>query len=139
MGAPAQSWQPEHLKQVLKWHAEEGARFHEPGWHSGYNELILNSRSINAQLPHSIAAFFTPKWQGTVSSTGTARFDIVKVHRDFVAHFLAADPHLREASLPPLVVFDPHDWEAPFELYDPIRGNAPPAKELGHTAGLPGA
>jgi len=34
-GAPATAWHPSDLRQLLMLHAEHGARWHEPGWHSG--------------------------------------------------------------------------------------------------------
>jgi len=34
-GAPATAWRPSDLKQLLTMHAQYGARWHAPGWHSG--------------------------------------------------------------------------------------------------------
>ena len=37
-GAPATAWSPDDLKALLEAHATSGAAWHEPGFHSGYNE-----------------------------------------------------------------------------------------------------
>ena len=83
------------------------SRYGGPGFHSGYNEVIVNSRSVNAALPRSILAFFVPigapqgssTW-GTLWTTGA--------HRVFLME------HGLTVEQVPLVQFDASNWDAPF-------------------------
>jgi hypothetical protein len=112
-GAPAAAWAPQDLKKLLELHAAKGALYHAPGWHSGYNEFILNSRQHNLYLPESIQAFFFPKGQSPQSwglGYGVP-VDVVELHRKFLQRYDKSDHEV------PLLVFDPANWEQPFERY----------------------
>lgn len=85
-GAPATAWSPKDLKLLLEAHALDGAGYHGPGFHSGYNEVIINSPKYDAQLPHAVQAFFYPKGFSTVTSDlgyGII-IDVVEAHRAFL-------------------------------------------------------
>ena len=94
------SWRPEDfgvfLKRSSAWQKGVQAR----GGHMDYNEIVLSGTHWNAHLPGTIEAFFT-----------TSKDD-AKLARDqrrmFVNHY-ALDP-----SAVPLLVFDSHNWLAPF-------------------------
>ena len=110
-GEPATAWSPSDLKQLLTLHAQQGARWHEPGWHSGYNEAILNSKHHNDHLPHSVEAFFTMR--GAVQSAQTDLgygfvIDVLSAYKSFLRAF-----ELRPTQVP-LLEFDPHNWKEPF-------------------------
>ena len=62
-GAPATAWRPSDLKSLLTMYAQYGAPYHSPGWHSGYNELVINSKHHNAHLPQAVEAFVFLKGQ----------------------------------------------------------------------------
>ena len=68
----------------------------------GYNEIFINTQSIDDLLPESVVAIFYPR--GSVLGVRRAR----EVHRDFVRKFkLDARTH-------PLVRFDLNNLERPF-------------------------
>ena len=110
-GAPATAWAPRDMQRLLELHKEHGAQWHNPGWHSGYNEVIVNSRHYNDHLPNSVWAFFYPKGQDpTTWDLGYGiQIDVRRAHRDFLAEYgLTA----RDV---PLLEFDPSAWDRPFQ------------------------
>ena len=112
-GYPPQAWAPADLKVLLDAHADHGARYHKPGFHSGYNELILNSPKINEHLPHSIMGFFFIKGQSTITNDlgyGIV-IDMVQTHQAFLRSFEVSKEQV------PLLVLDPSNWDAPFAPY----------------------
>jgi len=113
-GAPATAYAPKDMKKLLQLHKEHGARWHAPGWHSGYNEVVINSAHYNAHLPDAVEAFFYVKGHSPVTSDlgyGIV-IDVRKVHRDYLAAY-----HL-SADQVPLLQFDPSNWNEPFTLAD---------------------
>ena len=103
------------LQRVLELHQEHGAHYHAPGFHSGYNELILNSRAHNERLPHSVEAFFVPQGHSAVTADlgYGIRIDVVVAHRAFLRVYGLT------AEQVPLLRLDPANWEEPFREYDP--------------------
>ena len=95
-------------------HAKYGEQYKRPTFHSGYNEVVVNSAHFNAHLPDSIEGFFYPKGHSTATTDlgyGIV-VDVRKVHRQFLEAFeLSADEV-------PLLEFDPADWDAPFKVVD---------------------
>lgn len=112
-GAPATAWGPNDMKTLLDMHFEHGPHYHAPGFHSGYNEFIINSKKYNTQLPDIVQAFFVPKGQSPV--TGDLGYsiiiDVVQAHRAFIQQ------HGKSAEEVPLLSFDPFNWEEPFSPY----------------------
>ena len=114
-GAPPQAaWRAEDLGTLLKLHEQHGAGYHQPGYHSGYNEASVDGWSWNANLPRTVEAFFY------LENVGTAGQGQVSYARDAHSRFL------REYGVTdfevPLLGFDPARWDAPFraETVDPI-------------------
>lgn len=112
-GAPATAWRTSDMKQLLEAHAKYGPQWHGPGFHSGYNEAIINSKYHNDHLPHSIAGFFVPKgFPPTTLNLGyDIIIDVVKAHQAFLNEY-----HVDEDKVP-LVAFDPSNWEEPFSAF----------------------
>lgn len=112
-GAPAMAWSPRDIKKLLELHAQYGPAWHGPGFHSGYNEAILNSKLHNAALPQSVMAFFVPKGHSTVTSDlgYGIMIDVVEAHRAFLREYgLSADDV-------PMVELDTANWDEPFTAY----------------------
>ena len=112
-GAPAQSWSPRDLKKLLKTHASSGAQWHAPGFHSGYNEVIINSAKHNAALPRAVEGFFVPKGQDPVTSDlgYGIMIDVVEAHGKFLRQYGLSEEDV------PVLEFDPSNWHAPFSAY----------------------
>ena len=105
------AWRAEDLDTMLKLHAESGVRYTPPGWHSGYNEVIISSKSVNDHMPLSILGFFVLRDGETVTSLEKWSVDVVHSHALFLAKYgLAADDV-------PLLSLDPSNWQAPFSVY----------------------
>ena len=60
-GAPATAYATQDIEALLTLHMEHGAQWHAPGFHSGYNELTVNSKAYNQMLPDSVLGFFYVK------------------------------------------------------------------------------
>ena len=114
-GGYVEAWGPQDLKIMLETHATHGAPYRSPGFHSGYNEIIINSPKLNEQLPQAIMGFFFPKGQSPVTSDlgYGIMIDVVKVHAAFLEEYGLTDEQV------PLLVLDPSNWEAPFSPYHP--------------------
>ena len=110
MGAPAVAWAPTELKKMLQMHREKGNTYQAPGWHSGYNEVILSSAKYNDLLPRSVLAFFVVEAHETFSlgDPYNHAVNMRYVHADFLDKFGLS------ASEVPLLRFEPANWEAPF-------------------------
>ena len=148
MGAPAVAWSPSDLKKMLQMHLEKGNTYTAPGWHSGYNEVILSSAKYNDLLPRSVLAFFAVEGYETFSlgDPYNHAVNMRYVHADFLAEFgLSASevfvfsptapvssirrtplfPYLTLYSLGtkkvPLLRFEPANWEAPFSPLVPVE------------------
>lgn len=106
VGAPATAWHPRDLKLLLQMHQKYGARYAPPGFHSGYNEVVISSASFNAALPGIVDAFFVPA--GSFYNGDASGVNAMRVHRDFLSRY-----HLTEAQVP-LLKFTPGNWDAPF-------------------------
>lgn len=111
-GAPATAYAPKDMQKLLALHKDHGNQYHSPGWHSGYNEVIVNSKHFNAKLPDSVEAFFYPKGHSTV--TGDLGYgikvDVRQVHRDFLHTYGLTERQV------PLLEFDPANWDEPFAV-----------------------
>jgi len=95
------------MKLLLELHADHGSWYRDPGWHSGYNEVVVNSRRYNEHLPHAVDAFFLIKgWENA-----NVIYDTVAAHRTFLATYKLAESEV------PLLVLDPSNWETPFSAY----------------------
>ena len=107
---PPGAWSPKDLEAFMRLHAQHGAPYHEPGFHSGYNEVIITSKSVNANLPRSIEAFF-------VLSKAQARRDgvgvqVARAHREFLSQYQLSTKDV------PLLLMRPWNWEEPFVELD---------------------
>jgi hypothetical protein len=100
-GAPATGWAPTDLKGLLEAHALYGEQGGGAGFHSGYNEVIVNSKHHNEHLPHAVEAFFYIQGQSPV--TGDLGYsiviDVVEAHKAFLAEY-----QLTEDDVPLLLV-----------------------------------
>ena len=105
---PALAWPTSALKHLLELHAEHGAVYHgRPEFHAGYNEVIVNSQSVNSALPDAIEAFFF------IKDHETDRHGVPDQARAAHRAFLRAYPGARDT---PLLSFDYKNWEAPFSM-----------------------
>jgi len=105
-GWPIGAWAPKDLKKFLKMHALHGSEYKPPGFHSGYNEVIITSEIINAHLPRSIEAFFVLN-EGQVGSDGV-QIKVGQAHRDFLQQFQLTVDDV------PLLLMNPSNWNEPF-------------------------
>jgi len=105
---PALAWPTSALKHLLELHAEHGSVYHgRPEFHAGYNEVIVNSQSVNSALPDAIEAFFF------IKDHETDRRGVPDQARAAHRAFLRAYPGARDT---PLLSFDYKNWEAPFSM-----------------------
>eukprot|EP00966_Prymnesium_polylepis_P216288 5006980-Prymnesium_polylepis.1 len=110
MGAPGTAWSPHDLKLLLEMHQQRGASYKAPGWHSGYNEVILSSEKVNSALPNAVEAFFVTEGHTTfqLNDPYSHQVDMMRVHEAFLARYG------RTADEVPLLNFRPYEWDAPF-------------------------
>ena len=112
-GYPPTAWLPRDLKLLLEMHAEHGAPYKAPAFHSGYNELILNSAKFNQQLPQAILAFFYLKG-GAGKVTDDLGYgiviDAVATHQAFLDEYGLSEEQV------PLLELDPSNWDQPFSV-----------------------
>jgi hypothetical protein len=98
------------MKTLLQRFADHGELWQPPGFHSGYNEIIINASRLNAHLPFAIEAFF-------VLNASHAELDglgvnVSKARRDFIAQYELEPQDV------PLLLLDPWNWEEPFSVLD---------------------
>ena len=112
-GSPARAWAPQDLKLLLQLHAERGATYKPPDYHSGYNEVILSSKKVNRALPFAIEAFFVVDGQSSfrMSDPGSHVVDMRQAHRDFLNHYQLTSDQV------PLLNFRPSNWDEPFTQF----------------------
>lgn len=111
---PNHAWRPEDMETLLKLHEEHGVQYTRPGYHSGYNEVIVDGISWNAHLPNTIEAFF--ELEG--DDAGVEKLNYARdAHRRFLTEFGLSVEEV------PLLKFDPARWHAPFRAgtADPMR------------------
>ena len=78
------------------------------------NEVIVNSRSINSNLPQAIAAFFFPTLEPQSASYVDGIYvDIVEAHARFLRSYGLS------AAEVPLLRLNASDWETPLTVYEP--------------------
>ena len=108
MGA---AWKPEDIKLFMELFQDNGPRYSNPGWHSGYNEVVVNSRSVNDNLPQAIQAFFVPEGGNMYTDLGYGRVvDVRKAHKNFLRTYGLS------AYQVPLLTLRPGNWNTPFAL-----------------------
>ena len=116
-GAPPNAaWKAENLDKLLELHQQFGEPYQEPGYHSGYNEAIVDGWSWNENLPNTIEAFFELEGSG-VESTPDRGHAQASYARDAHSRFLL-EYDLTEEEVP-LLKFDPSRWDAPFRVGGP--------------------
>jgi len=107
-GWPIGAWRGSDLAQFMPMHQQHGSQYKAPGFHSGYNEVVLNSGKLNAQLPHTIEAWFVVD-EAFAHGDGVG-VNAVRAHQDFLhAYGLSADEV-------PLLKLSPGTWDEPFSL-----------------------
>lgn len=109
-GWPIGAWKGSDLAKFMPQHQARGSQYHSPGFHSGYNEVILNSAKMNAKLPHTIEAWFVVD-AGFAHRDGVG-YDVVKAHRDFLRTYSLT------ANDVPLLKMDPANWKEPFSVLE---------------------
>jgi hypothetical protein len=105
-GWPIGAWRPEDLEPFMRAHQQHGETYRPPGFHSGYNEVILSSESINAHLPHSVAAFFVLSEE--MAHRDGVNVRVAEAHRAFLERFGVTSKEC------PLLLMRPGNWEEPF-------------------------
>lgn len=116
---------PNRLKEMLQSYQENGQPYQDPGWFSGYNEVVFQAGSWNPHLPHTIEAFFVlgdkrGAWSGRQEREGKKTHTLPDDRAGFAADqhrmFIAKFKHYKGVSDAevPLLRFNPYDWEAPF-------------------------
>ena len=102
------SWQPSDLETMLSLYGEHSQPYKDPSFFSGYNELVYDSASWNANLPQTIEAFFVIRNGDFYSTSGIAHL----AHADFTSRFRSSEV--------PLLAFDPHSFDSPFSATLPM-------------------
>ena len=113
-GAPPNAaWAPKDLGKMLELHQQFGEPYGEPGYHSGYNEAVVDGLSWNANMPNTIEAFFMLEGAGVEltpdkgrGQAGYAR----EAHRNFLERYDLTEEEV------PLLAFDPSRWSKPFRV-----------------------
>ena len=104
------AYPPSLLKVMLERFAEHGEKWLAPSFHSGYNEIIVNSSHLNTRLPHAIEAFFV------MNSTRTGKdglgIDVRAARRAFLEMYKIPPSDV------PLLLLNPLNWESPFSILD---------------------
>lgn len=101
------------MKVFLERYAEHGEPWKPLGFHSGYNEVIVSSATLNEHIPRAIEAFFVlDEGHADGDRTGNLGVNVRAVRRAFLAQFQL------EPSEVPLLLMDPWNWDAPFSVLD---------------------
>jgi len=119
-GAPPQAaWRAENLDKLLELHKQHGVQWRPPGYHSGYNEAVVDGEVWNKHLPNTIEAFFELEGSGVAATADGGRRQ-ADYARDAHSRFLLAYG-LTEHEVP-LLKFDPARWHEPFSAgpTDPV-------------------
>lgn len=106
-------WRPEDLGPLLEAHAQHGSVFEGAGKFKGYNEVIIDAKYRDAQLPHSVEAFFytdTCRGQAVLNRHCSGRDAARKIHAAFLAKYGL------DAAAAPLLKLTPKNWDRPFEV-----------------------
>lgn len=116
---PNAAWRAQDLDKMLELHVQNGAQYHGPGYHSGYNEAIVDGWAWNKFLPNTIEAFFELEGNG-LSAMGDGGRGQASYARDAHSRFKLAYG-LSDSDVP-LLKFDPSRWDAPFRagVDDPV-------------------
>ena len=96
-------WRASDAGFVMEQHEKYGPDYSEPGFHSGYNEVVLESRRWEANLPQAVQAFFFIRGASDEAA-------IRRAHANFLAEYSLAAQEV------PLLQLDPGRWDDPFEL-----------------------
>lgn len=107
-GWPIGGWRPQDLGDFIRMHAEHGSSYKVPGFHSGYNEVIVSAEKHNARLPGAVEAFFVLN-EGQAYGDGVG-VNVAEAQQDFVRAYGLIEDEV------PLLILDPSDWEEPFKL-----------------------
>ena len=98
------AWRPSDVAFVMEAHEEHGPKYKfEPGYHTGYNEVVVESDAWEAHLPRVVQAFFFVDGGSDEASI-----------RDMHARFL--DEYGLTGRDCPLLRMDRGRWDAPFEV-----------------------
>lgn len=115
-GAPPQAaWRPKDLAKLLELHMQHGEQYRPPGYHSGYNEAIVDGWSWNSNMPNTIEAFFELEGAGVAGTAdgGRAQASYARdAHSRFKLEYGVDDTQV------PLLKLDPSRWDAPFRAED---------------------
>ena len=90
-------------------HEEHGESYGTPGFHSGYNEVILSAERYNAQLPTSLEAFVVLDRDHAFGSEDGVGIDVGRAHRNFLHRYKLSEDRV------PLLRLDPWNWHSPFQ------------------------
>ena len=105
---PLTAYRPADMKVLLELHEQFGRGYGSPGWHSGYNEVIVSSHKFNARLPHAIEAFFVLHEQE--AHEDGAGINVAKARQDFLTLYKLPAEDV------PLLLLDPANWPEPFTV-----------------------
>ena len=114
---PKSAWHGEDLKHMLALHMEFGDAWHPPGFHSGYNEVIIQANVWKSHLPSVVEAVFRVK-----DCECQHVRDVAAAHANFLQRWGLS------AAQVPLLELDPFNWDEPFTLADVSTWLPIPAK-----------
>lgn len=111
-GWPVKAWASSDLARLLEEYETSGSRYAPPGFHSGYNEIVVSSWSVNEHLPQAISAFFMPTPEARLNDLGYGVIvDVVRAHSDFLRAYNLSALEV------PLLWLNASNWEEPFSVY----------------------
>ena len=113
---PSSGFRRNNLQDMLKLHHQYGDEWRLPGFHSGYNEVIIQNDTFTNHLPAVVEAFFYVK-------DCDCQFvnDVSGAHSNFLKRFGL------NATDVPLLQFDPYDYHNPFKPGKFLLDAVPPA------------
>ena len=103
-GGRPRPWKPEHVGYVLERHQEIGMKYRKPGYHSGYNEVVVDAAPWRGQLPGVVRAFF-------FVDGGPEKLE----RKARQAHIAFLRRYRLEPSDVPMLRLRPTEWAAPFQ------------------------